>query len=85
MVRQASKHIALEAESCFTQVRMRQISERQHRGERKRLWRCQFMQSHKKGKGKKKKASPFSGATIPLSSFMNLTWWRKPELFSQPA
>lgn len=44
-------------------------------------------QKGKKGRGgkKKKTASPFSGATNPLSGFMNLTWWRKPELFSQPA
>lgn len=30
-------------------------------------------------KEKKKNSSPFSCTTIPLSSFMNLTWWRKPE------
>lgn len=55
MLRQASKHIALEAESCFTQVRMRQISERQHRGERKKALEMSIYAKPQKGKEKKKK------------------------------
>lgn len=67
---QAAKHCSLVDRSCFTQTKIRRKNERQH---------GKGFSDENLCKATKKKKSPYCCTTIPLSSFMNLTWWRKPE------